>query len=157
MDRLEQGRPDVLRETQAIDDELVLAIQARDTARLVERVYAEDAVVLPTGQPMVWGTAEIAEYWHGMFRAGLRDISLEVVTVKAADNVALKAGRYILRIELDGADALLERGSYLAVHWRRSDGCWRLVASTFSEDGPSPWGSCGSQDSWGSRGSCVKG
>jgi len=128
--------PEVMREVRASDDEFERSVRAREAARLVESVYAEDAIVLPVDQPMVRGTAQIAEYWQGMFRIGLRDAILETVQVESSGDVACETGRFTLTIEPERADRVQLHGRYLSVHWRRPDGSWRLIANTFCEDAP---------------------
>jgi ketosteroid isomerase-like protein len=127
---------DVTAEIRATDDELERSIQVRAAARLVERVYAQDAVLLPPDQPMLRGTSEIAEFWQGMFRVGLEDAVLEIVQVGASGDLAYEVGRFTLTIQPEGSGKVEERGQYLAVHRRRSDGTWWLVADAFTADAP---------------------
>ncbi len=130
------SQSDVIAEIRASDDEFERSIQAHAAARLVERVYAQDAVLLPPGQPMARGTSEIAEFWQGMFRVGLEGAVLEIVQVEASGDLAYEVGRFTLTIRSEGIGKVEERGQYLAVHRRRPDGSWRLVADAFTADAP---------------------
>jgi ketosteroid isomerase-like protein len=129
-------QPDALREIQGSAGELERAVRARDAARAVERACAEDVLLLAPDQPMARGKAQIAELLQGMFRIGLRDLTLETVSADASGDLAYEVGRYRMKLDLEGAGQVEEEGKYLAVLRRQPDGAWKAVASVYNLDAP---------------------
>jgi ketosteroid isomerase-like protein len=130
------GFADVTKAIRSGDDEFERNVRGRNAAQLVEAFYAKDAVVMPPGQPMVSGRAQVVEFWQGMFGMGLRDARLEIVRVEASGDLACEIGQYALTIGPEGAAPTLARGKYLVAHRRQADGSWRAIADMFSADSP---------------------
>jgi uncharacterized protein (TIGR02246 family) len=99
------------------------ALNMRD-AEMVARMYTEHAVVLPPNADMIVGREAIQNYWRGVFRAGLGNVSARSVRI---DEYGGEAAREIGRITV-GAPGPQERtgpleGKYVIV-WRKSGGEW---------------------------------
>jgi ketosteroid isomerase-like protein len=127
---------DALRSIRGSAGELEQAVRARDAARAVEQACAEDGVLLPPDQPMVRGKAQIAELLQGMFRIGLRDLTLEAVSAEASGELAYEVGRYRMMLDLEGTGRVEEEGKYLTVLRRQPNGAWKAVASVYNVDAP---------------------
>jgi ketosteroid isomerase-like protein len=109
------------------------ALAAGDT-EAASLVYAEDARLLPPAAPPLRGRAAIARFWQAGIAAGITAVRLDVSSIEHADGIACETGRYELRLEPGDGAAVLERGSYLFVHARGDDGCWRRTAEMLNPE-----------------------
>ena len=114
--------------------ELERAVRARDAARAVEHTCAEDGVLLPPDQPMMRGKAQIAELLQGLFRIGLRDLTIEPVAAEASGDLAYEVGKYRMSLDLEDTGPAEEEGKYLTVLRHQPDGEWKAVASAYTVD-----------------------
>lgn len=85
-------------------------------------LYTEDGQLLPTGSDVVSGRAAIAEYWQGVFDAGITNAELSTVEVEAHGDTAIEVGRYALGDE-DGET--VDRGKFVVI-WKKEDDRWKL-------------------------------
>ncbi len=133
---MSEGKPAAVRAIRRGVRQLERAVRDRDAARAVEQASAEDGVLLPPDQPMLEGKAQIAELLQGMFRIGLRDLTLEAVSADCSGDLAYEVGRYLMRLDLEGTGSVEEEGKYLTVLKRQPDGTWKAVASVYNVDAP---------------------
>ncbi len=122
---------DVTSAIRANDDAFERYVRAQDAGRLVEAFYAKDARFMAPNAPEVRGHEGIVGTLNALFGAGLRDASLEIVSVETAGDLAAEIGRYVLTIG-EGQD----RGKYVVVHSRQPDGSWKAIADIFNSDLP---------------------
>jgi len=112
-------------ELEAFNRGFTEALARRDVDRIVE-MYADDAVLLFHGMPIVRGRSEI----EAMFREDLADgpstIRFEVGDVIEDGSIVIDVGRYETP---DG------RGKYVVVYRRRTDGSLELVVDSATSDG----------------------
>ncbi len=128
------SQTEVTKAIRAANAEFERIVRAQNAPQLVETAYVEDAVLLPPNQPMLSGRAKIAEFWQGMFGAGLRDASLETVQVDFSGGLASEIGKYTLTIQPAGAQPIQAQGKYLVAWRQQADGAWKLTADMFSSD-----------------------
>jgi uncharacterized protein (TIGR02246 family) len=95
---------------------------ARGDAAAIAAHYSADALMLPAGADFVSGPAAIGGYFQRAMDAGMKGLTLEVVSVDAAGDLAVETGRY----EATGAGGHhLDHGKYV-VTWRREAGQWKV-------------------------------
>jgi uncharacterized protein (TIGR02246 family) len=99
--------------------------------------YAENAVYMPPHHAAVHGRAAIREYLKAPLRHGVTDLTFEVTYIKQSGEIAYDVGRYSMTIPTGGGTRQ-DRGKYLTVWKRQSNGEWRIVADSFSSDLPAP-------------------
>ncbi|WP_321472617.1 nuclear transport factor 2 family protein [uncultured Paludibaculum sp.] len=121
-----------VRELQSLDEELARSVRQRDSERLVELFYAEDAELHFAGRPPIQGKDAIHDFWIALFRSGLVDAKLETGQIEADRNIAYGVGRYALTMETHPGLLHTELGKYLVVYRRAADGRWRAAFDCFS-------------------------
>jgi len=94
---------------------------ARGDAQAVMVHYAEDAMILPAGAAAVSGHAAIRGYFERAIAAGVRGLTLDIVSVEASGDLAVETGTYEAR---DADGRRIDAGKYV-VTWRRSGSEWR--------------------------------
>ncbi len=121
-------------ESIALHRALFMDAVRRGDADTASSVYASDAHLLaPSAQPIV-GRDDIRAFWQAGMDAGVADISLIADELKQSDGLACETGAYAFRIaSADGA--VLERGHYVQVYQRQSDGSWQRTVEIFSPRG----------------------
>ena len=122
-----------------LDDEWSKAAGAKDLEKTVS-YYSDDAVVMPQNSPPLVGKESIRQMWKGMmatpgFDGGWKATKLEVA--KSGD-IAYIYGAY----EISEADAAgkpkTDRGKYVEVWKKQTDGSWKCTVDMFSSDLPAP-------------------
>jgi ketosteroid isomerase-like protein len=128
----------------------VNAIRAADTAlskavadKDLEGImlwYAEDAVLLPTAEPIVIGRSAIREEWQHIL--SIPDFqntsSLTRIDVSSGGDMAYSMGTYSATMRGEDGNPVTEPGKWLAVWRRQAGGSWRIVADTYNTDIPPP-------------------
>ena len=107
---------------------------------LIVSFYADDAVLLPTAEPIVVGKPAIRDEWrHILAIPDFQNRSeLTRVDVSSGGDMAYSMGTYVaLMLGEDGTPAS-EPGKYLTVWKREAGGAWRIVADTYNTDVPPP-------------------
>lgn len=107
---------------------------AKDLDHLVS-IYAPDAVYLPPHHGAVHGRDAIREYLKGPLAHGVTELSFEVTYIKHDGNLAYDVGRYAMSVPQQGTRKQ-DRGKYLTVWRRQTDGRWHITADAWSSDLP---------------------
>jgi uncharacterized protein (TIGR02246 family) len=116
-----------------ITQEWVLACNTKHLDDLLD-LYIPDAFVLRSNYPPVRGAAAIREFFFVALDAGLGDVEIEPLHVKVAGDLAYEAGRCKALIPGAAGKRREERGKYLWVFARQSNGEWKLAADCWSSD-----------------------
>jgi uncharacterized protein (TIGR02246 family) len=116
-----------------ITQEWVLACNTRHLDDLVE-LYVSDALVLRSNHPPVRGAAAVREFFFGALDAGLGEVEVETLRVEVVGDLAYEAGRCKALMPSSSGKRREERGKYLWVFARQSNGEWRLAADCWSSD-----------------------
>jgi uncharacterized protein (TIGR02246 family) len=107
------------------------AAAARD-ARGVAALYAEDATLLPPGQPAIKGRQNIQNFWQGFFDLGASDARINPVEIRGSDPFVYEIGEYSAMMPQPTGGTAPGNGKYLVVWERQSDGSLKMVADMFS-------------------------
>lgn len=130
----EPAKPDLAQirtEIVAIEKAWADAQNAKDVNALMA-MYAEDAVSMPDGEPMLSGKAAIQKKLETDFAqpAKYASIAFETLDVYAQDNVATEVGKSIYK---DAAGKTIAGGKYIAVYEKR-DGKYLCIREIYNQD-----------------------
>ena len=104
------------------------ALNARDAARAAS-CYAEDAVLVPPGEPIVKGRANIEAYWKTAIESGgVRDASVETLDAASSGSLGYEIGSFTLTSNGPNGEPVAERGRYVELLRRGPDGKWYSIA-----------------------------
>ena len=112
--------------TQVIDS--YLDAYRRNDASAIAGLYANDAVLLPPGHPLVRGRDDIRAYWSRGMESGF---AMDTVRIEVAPGSGYVVGRYYVPPEGDD-DA--ETGKFVIALRRDADGVWRITADIWNAD-----------------------
>jgi ketosteroid isomerase-like protein len=118
----------------AMEDEFVRRVRARDVDGLVGFYYEEDARVLPPNCAGIQGKARIREFFRGFLAGGVTDLSLETIEVHSSGDLAYEVGRYAMTLGGSSMDPIDDRGKYVVIFRRQTDGSWKAAVDMFSSD-----------------------
>ena len=116
-----------------VTQEWVLACNTKHLDDLLE-LYTADAMVLRSNYSPVRGGAAIREFFFGALDAGLGEAEMEPLRVDVVGELAYEAGRFKALIPSATGKRREERGKYLWVCTRQSNGEWKLAADCWSSD-----------------------
>ena len=111
----------------------VLACNTKHLDDLLE-LYIADAIVLRSNYPPVRGAPAIREFFFGALDAGLGEVEVDPIRVEVAGDMAYEAGRCKALVPGAAGKRREERGKYLWVFARQSNGEWKLASDCWSSD-----------------------
>ena len=97
-------------------------------------IYASDALVLRPNHPAVRGTPAIREFFFASLDSGVGDVEIDPIRLDVIGDVAYEAGRFKMLVPVAVGKRREERGKYLAILARQSNGEWRIVSDCWSSD-----------------------
>jgi len=101
-------------------------------------LYTEDAVIMPPESPVVEGRGAI-EAWLEMLPV-ITDAEGAALEVQGTGSLAYLRGTYSMNLVIPGVrEAVSQRGKFLQIYARQTDGSWRLARDIWNAD-PSPAG-----------------
>lgn len=116
-----------------ITQEWVLASNTKHLDDLLD-LYIADALVLRSNYPPIRGAAAVREFFFGALDAGMGDVEMDPLRVEIAGDLAYEAGRWKALVPGAVGKRREERGKYLWVCARQSNGEWKLAADCWSSD-----------------------
>ncbi|HLV85670.1 MAG TPA: DUF4440 domain-containing protein [Candidatus Sulfotelmatobacter sp.] len=116
-----------------ITQEWAVACNTKHLDDLLE-LYAADALVLRSNHPPVRGAAAVREFFFVALEAGLGEVEFEPMRVEVVGDLAYEAGRCKALVPGATGKRREERGKYLWVCARQSNGEWKLTADCWSSD-----------------------
>ena len=116
-----------------VTQEWVVACNTKHLDDLLE-FYVADALVLRSNYAPVRGAAAIREFFFGALDAGLGEVEIDPVRVEVDRDMAYEAGRCKALVPGAAGKRREERGKYLWVFARQSNGEWKLAADCWSSD-----------------------
>jgi ketosteroid isomerase-like protein len=145
--RIEAAREDRLRPTAAlrgdmsraeaavrrVTHEWVLACNTKHLDDLLD-LYGADALVLRSNNPPVRGAAAVREFFFGALDSGLGEVEMEPLRVEVIGDLAYEAGRCKALVPSATGKRREDRGKYLWVCARQSNGEWKIAADCWSSD-----------------------
>ena len=130
---------DAKTQLRALDTKLGQAIDAKDAAAIAA-FYADDAVLMPTAEPIVRGKAAIMEEWQHILAipAFENESKLGGVDVASAGDLAYTYGTYRSRLMGEDGRLAMEPGKWVTVWKKQPNGDWRIAVDTYNTDIPPP-------------------
>ena len=116
-----------------LSQDWALACNTKQLDDLVE-LYMPDAIVLRPNVPAVRGTAAIREFFFGLLDAGMSEVELDPLRSELFGDFGYEAGRCKSLVPVAMGKRREERGKYLVILNRQSNGEWKIVADTWSSD-----------------------
>jgi uncharacterized protein (TIGR02246 family) len=116
-----------------VTQDWAVACNSRQLEDLVS-TYGTDAMILRPNHPAVRGSTAIREFFFSALEAGLGEVELEILRVEVIGDVAYEAGRCKMLVPVAVSKRREERGKYLTVLARQSNGEWRIVVDCWSSD-----------------------
>jgi len=113
--------------------EWVVACNTKHLDDLLD-LYIADALVLRSNYPPIRGAASVREFFFGALEAGLGDVEVEPLRLEVAGDLAYEAGRCKALVPGASGKRREERGKYLWVFSRQTDGEWKLAVDCWSSD-----------------------
>ena len=100
--------------------------------------YAEEASIFPPNAPTATGKNAIRDVWAQFFAMPGFLVTCHPVKIEASrsGDIGYTQGPYDLAFHDAKGNTVKDRGKYLAVWKRQSDGAWRVVADIFNSDLP---------------------
>jgi uncharacterized protein (TIGR02246 family) len=111
-----------------------VAALARADAAAACAVYTDDARLLAPSAEVIHGREAIERFWQAGIDSGVTAVALDVLEVARGIGLAYEIGRYALWLDSGGDEA--ERGAYVLVHERQTDGSWRRAVEMFNPQRP---------------------
>ena len=102
----------------------------------VAAMYDTGAVVLAPNAPPMRGRQNIEALWNGARQQGYKTLSLTVNSVEVIGSHAIELGSYTLVIQPQGQSETTDRGKYMVLWKRQSDGTWKLYRDMFNTSMP---------------------
>ncbi len=107
-----------------VNRDFMKAMNAKDAVAAAS-YYADDASVLPPGQPIVMGHAAIQKYWQGFLDgAGFVDGSCATIATGSSGNMGYEIGMAELHLKGPDGKIVTENIKYTLVLKRNADGKW---------------------------------
>jgi uncharacterized protein (TIGR02246 family) len=108
---------------------------ARGSAAEAAALYAMDGKLLTPAARLIEGRHQIEAYWRAGLAVGLSGVELEAVEVEAGPEFAVEIGRYAFTVAIDDGGPSVDRGKYVVLHRRQTDGTWCRLVDVFNPDG----------------------
>ena len=117
-------KPATAEELSRVNRDFMKAMNAKD-AVAAAGYYADDASVLPPGQPIVTGHDTIQKYWQGFLDgAGFIDGSCVTIATGSSGDVGYEIGTAELHLKGPGGKIVTEKIKYTLVLKRNANGKW---------------------------------
>lgn len=120
-----------------LDTEWSKAAGAKDVDKTIS-YYSDDALIMPSNSPVLQGKAAARAMWQGMFSmpgfgGGWKPTKVEVAR---SGDLAYVTGTYEINETDPNGKPKTDKGKYLEVWKKQTDGSWKCVADMFNTDLP---------------------
>lgn len=99
-------------------------------------LYAEDAISMPSYEPMHQGIAEIRKANEQMAASGWKFESFEpkIVKVIPMGDLVTEIGTYNVSMLMEGNKPMTDKGKYLTIWEKQADGTLKIKVETWNSD-----------------------
>ena len=110
------------------------AVARGDSAAILSD-YAEDAIVLGSGGPMLQGKPAVAAFLQRLFAENtLKDVKGDVTDITISVDLAVETGTYAMTLIPKNGSAVADKGKYIHVWKRFPDGSWKVARYIANSD-----------------------
>ena len=118
-----------------LDDQWSKAAGAKDVDKTVS-YYSEDAIVMPPNAPAATTNEAIRKIWKDLLTDTKISWKTKKVEVAQSGDLAFSSGTYEVTLIDPTGTPVNDRGKYLEVWKKQSDGSWKCVADAWNSDLP---------------------
>ena len=119
-------------------DQHVSAINSGDAAAEAS-LYTNDAIKMPTNQPVVTGNEAIRSWTQNMIDQFTLKLAVSSDELKVAGDWAFLRSIYTQSMTPKaGGEPTEDNGKYLVIFERQPDGCWKAARDIWNSDNPAP-------------------
>lgn len=132
----QQSARDYESQIEGLNKEMVQYMIAGDTEKTLS-LYAEDAISLPSNEPLLQGKSQIRESIERMKQSGAKITSFAPVIVKVIPegNLVTEIGTYKMSLSIPGMDQMIsDEGKYLTIWEKQADGSLKIKVETWNSD-----------------------
>ena len=115
--------------------QFLAGVEAGDAAAMAA-LFTEDGTVFPPNAEAVKGKAAIQEFWAAFLAEGVENLTVNTLEVGGGGDVAYEVGEYSLTISGEGGESITDRGRYVVIFKRGTDGAWMVHADMWNSDLP---------------------
>jgi len=111
---------------------------ARGDAAAILGHYADNALILGSGAPMLQGKPAVTAFLQGLFDGNtLSDVHGDVMDIMIGGDLAVETGTYAMTITPKNGNSVADRGKYIHVWKKSAEGSWKVVRYVPTSDIPS--------------------
>lgn len=121
---------------EAMNKEMAKNMVAGNSEKLLS-LYTEDAISMPSYEPMQDGLVAIRKASENMVKSGVKYNSFEATTLKvyANGNLITEIGTYKISVSIPGSEKPMDdHGKYLTVWEKQKDGSLKVKIETWNSD-----------------------
>jgi len=138
----EAGRVDLEAERASLrnlDSKLLKYVQEKDLKSFLS-VYADDVYVFPPNAPLLTGREAGGKLWSDLFTNPGFDLSWQLTQVELsrAGDLAYESGTYRITTKDSRGKLITDRGKFVAVFRKQTNGEWKQVVDIWNSDQPPP-------------------
>jgi len=125
---------------QMLNNDMVKAIVA-DNQEAIMVMYADDAVSMPSYEPIIKGKDAIMKKNKESQEMGFKinNMTLSTIEVLSSGDLAYEIGTYTIDMTIPGmTDGWSDNGKYLTIWEKQSDDSWKIKIETWNTDN-NPW------------------
>jgi ketosteroid isomerase-like protein len=122
---------------QGLNKEMAKCLVAGDIEKNLA-LYTEDAISLPSNEPMLEGIAAIRKSSEEMAKSGTKITSFEPTTLKVIPNgnLVTEIGTYKITVNVPNMAPVNDHGKYLTIWEKQDDGSLKIKVETWNSDVP---------------------
>jgi ketosteroid isomerase-like protein len=96
--------------------------------------YSEDATLFLSDRPPVRGRTAIETVLQEIANAGAKLVPVEPLEIRSSGDMGVCAGTYVFEMPRAGGAPVKQRGKFVTVFMRQTDGSWKAVIDSFIGD-----------------------
>ena len=98
--------------------------------------YADDPYSLPNNGPLLHGKAQIKDFFGKMMAMGMKftKVTFTSLDVNAGGKYIYDVGTYEMTMEIPGMGTTTDKGKYINIYERGTDGKLKIKAETWNND-----------------------
>ena len=124
---------DAVAQVRAADAAITQAVTTKNLDGIMAH-YADDAVLLPTAEPLIEGKAAIREEWQHILAIPdlASNTTMRDAKVSSGGDMAYTYGTYHARMMGEDGKPVEEPGKFVSIWRRGADGKWLIVVDTYN-------------------------